>query len=139
VPSSCGGCPSLLAASQAWDALIMKVNWTHHDYAWGFQGVVLRMYTVRSRETPSCARVMVILCACGAGDSPCPSSQGSNTQRVVGVPPQNTNTPCFTTWVIGQYVQPSPVLRRTRALPSARWQGAAWLTKFPCPCACVRE
>ncbi len=25
----------------------MKVNWTRHDYAWGFQGEVLKMYTVR--------------------------------------------------------------------------------------------
>lgn len=72
VPKACGGCPTLLAASQASRALIMKVNWTRHDYAWGFQGEVLKMYT------------------------------GSNTQRAVGVPPQNTNSPCFTTWLIGQ-------------------------------------
>jgi hypothetical protein len=53
VPSNCGGCPSLLAASQASNALIMKVNWTRHDYAWGFQGQVLRMYTVRFRSSGS--------------------------------------------------------------------------------------
>lgn len=75
----------------------MKVNWTNHDPYWGFNGEVLKMYTVRVcfrsprvREMYANLKMAII--------------KGSNTQRAVGVPPQQTSDPCFTGWLLGQYV-----------------------------------
>ncbi|ELR11577.1 uncharacterized protein ACA1_258280 [Acanthamoeba castellanii str. Neff] len=80
----CGNCSNHNTASRA---LIMKVNWTRHDYAWGFQGEVLKMYT------------------------------GSNTQRAVGVPPQNTNSPPYIVAMV--YAGEQPPVKFQPAGPDA--------------------
>jgi predicted Zn-ribbon and HTH transcriptional regulator len=73
IPVKCpSGCPSLKTESLKAGILIMKVNFTMRDYAYGYYGRVLRTYT------------------------------GSNTELAVGVGPQDPNSPCFTTWVFDE-------------------------------------